>query len=97
MEIVTEVCIVWSPQWEKSFDYGAARTFFHELETFLARIGDRYNTQQLEEAQWRIPIGDQEFDPFGMAKRATHIFSVGYENLKSYAALEVLNLPLTGT
>ncbi|CAG8961084.1 hypothetical protein HYFRA_00002626 [Hymenoscyphus fraxineus] len=96
VEIVTEVGTIWSPQWEKPFDNGAAKTLFSELESFLSKSGDRYTAQQREDAKWRIPIGDQEFDSLGMARRATHVSCAGYQNLKSYVSLDASNVPLEG-
>jgi hypothetical protein len=57
---VEEVGQIWSPDVNKSLDHNAARQYFEDISTYLSR-SERYTTSQKEDAEWRLPVGDIQY------------------------------------
>ena len=80
---ICETGSAWKPSFSTDFDYHGASRLLHETANFLSRDGTRYCADEIEQARWRIPIGDKELNPIGTAQRATNKSSTEYLEMKA--------------
>jgi hypothetical protein len=96
VDVIKDIRNEWIPNIGENFNYEAAGQFLSDVEKFCKQSGQLvnsvYNSQQLEEAVWRVPIGDMEMTTGGIPfrRRATSSSCQARQDLlKIIAALQI--------
>jgi hypothetical protein len=92
VDVVKATGTLWIAKVSESFNYDAAFILQREIREFLDT--SRYNLQAREEAAWRIPIGEKEFGPLGIVRKATEASATGMKHLANASRPSIFGPPV---
>ncbi|KAG0650907.1 Heterokaryon incompatibility protein [Hyphodiscus hymeniophilus] len=78
---VSDIGSSWNSGWKEEFDFAKVGRLLLQLTEFLQSESSVYSPDEQNEAFWRIPIGDKEFNDLGLVQRATSQSKVEFQDL----------------